>query len=59
MSKYTIEIRHICDMVTRNEVESWFKDYELSDYLTPEEIAVIEERGTWHTDPQTGLSCDR
>ena len=50
MSKYTIEIRHICDMVTRNEVESWFKDYELSDYLTPEEIAVIEERGTWSKD---------
>ena len=50
MSKYTIEIRHICDLVTRDTVESWFKDYELSDYLTPEEIAVIEERGTWSKD---------
>ena len=50
MSKYTIEIRHICDLVTRPVVESWFKDYELSDYLTPEEIAVIEERGTWSKD---------
>lgn len=50
MSKYTIEIRHICDLVTRDTVESWFKDYELSDYLTAEEIAVIEERGTWSKD---------
>lgn len=50
MSKYAIEIRHICDLVTRDTVESWFKDYELSDYLTPEEIAVIEERGTWSKD---------
>lgn len=50
MSKYTIEIRHICDLVTRDTVESWFKDYKLSDYLTPEEIAVIEERGTWSKD---------
>ena len=50
MSKYTIEVRHICDLVTRPVVESWFKDYELSDYLTPEEISVIEERGTWSKD---------
>ena len=50
MSKYTIEIRSLCDMLTRDEVESWFKDYELSDYLTPEEIAVINNRGTWSKD---------
>ena len=50
MSKYTVEIRHICDLLSRQEVESWFKDYELSDYLTSDEIDVINERGTWTKD---------
>lgn len=50
MSKYTIEIRKLCDLLTRTTVESWFKDYELSDYLTTDEISVITERGTWSKD---------
>ena len=31
-------------------VKSWFTDYELSDYLTDEEIAVITARGVWSKD---------
>lgn len=50
MSKYTIELRRLCDIYTRPTVESWFKDYELSDYLTQDEIDVITERGTWTKD---------
>lgn len=50
MSKYTFELRRLFDFYTRNTVESWFKDYELSDYLTTEEIAVINSRGTWTKD---------
>lgn len=50
MSKYTIEIRKICDLLSRDTVEGWFKDYELSDYLTSEEIQVILDRGTWSKD---------
>lgn len=50
MSKYTIELRKLCDIYTRPVVESWFKDYELSDYLTQDEIDVITERGTWTKD---------
>lgn len=50
MAKYTIELRKICDIYSRDIVESWFKDYELSDYLTEEEIDVINERGTWSKD---------
>lgn len=30
-----------------NTVKSWFTDYELTDYLTDEEIAVITARGVW------------
>ena len=50
MSKYTFELRRVIDFFDRNTVEGWFKDYELSDYLTTEEIAVITERGTWSKD---------
>ena len=32
---------------TRAQVESWFMDYELSDYLTQEQIQVITEAGIW------------
>lgn len=47
MSKFTMEVRELVSTFGEDEVKSWFKDYELSDYLTPEEIKVIEERGTW------------
>ena len=35
---------------TKDELKSWFMDYELSDYLTPDEIKTIEDRGTWNKD---------
>lgn len=50
MAKFTIEVRELVDTYGREEVKNWFKEYELSDYLTPEEIKVIEDRGTWDKD---------
>ena len=50
MSRYTIQLRSVCDLFTREQVEGWFKDYELTDYLTQDEIDVINERGTWSKD---------
>lgn len=50
MSRYTIQLRNVCDLFTREDVESWFKDYELTDYLTDDEISVINDRGTWNKD---------
>ena len=47
MSKYTIELREIVETFSREEVEGYFMDYNLEDYLTEQEIAVINERGTW------------
>lgn len=47
MSKFTIELRNIISTFGRDEVRSWFMDYDLEDYLTAEEIAVITQRGTW------------
>lgn len=48
MAKYTMEIRELISTFGEDKVKGWFMDYELSDYLTPEEIAVINERGTWN-----------
>ncbi len=57
MSKYSMELRELFEPIrytprlfTRDEVESWFKDYELTDYLTSEQIDVIEETGIWTKD---------
>lgn len=57
MSKYTMELRQLFDstyflpqLYTRSDIEGWFKDYELTDYLTQEEIDVINSRGVWNKD---------
>ena len=56
MSKYTMELRELFTPIkfnppiyTKEQVENIFKDYELSDYLTSEQIEVIE-RATWSKD---------
>ena len=57
MSKYTMELRELFTPIkyspplyTREQVESFFKDYEISDYLTPEQIEVVENNGLWSKD---------
>ena len=57
MSKYTMELRKLFTPITyknpiftRAEVEAWFKDYDLDDYLTAEQQAVITETGLWTKD---------
>ena len=50
MAKYTTNFYSLLNMgiYTREDLKSWFMNYELSDYLTEEEIEVIESRGTWN-----------
>ena len=50
MAKYTIELRKICDIYGREEVENWFKDYDIKNYLTPVQIAQIEKFNVWSKD---------
>lgn len=57
MSKYTFELRELFTPIkfnppifTREEVENFFKDYELSDYLTSEQISTINTFGVWNKD---------
>lgn len=48
---YTMTLYEIINnFYTRPEVESWFKDYQLSDYLTEDQIDVITENGVWSKD---------
>lgn len=57
MSKYTMELRELFTPIkfnpplfSREEVENFFKDYEISDYLTPEQIEVVNTTGLWSKD---------
>ena len=57
MRKYTIELRKLFEpstysppLYSRSEVEGFFKDYQLSDYLTTDQIEVIEDSGIWSKD---------
>lgn len=57
MSKYTMELRELFTPIkfnpplfTKEQVEGFFKDYELSDFLTSDQIEVIEEAGIWSKD---------
>lgn len=47
MARYTIELRNVIQLFGEETVKGWFMDYDLSDYLTDDEIAVITARGTW------------
>lgn len=47
MSKYSIKLRDLTLLITKPEIVLWFSSYNLADYLTAEEIAVISARGTW------------
>ena len=47
MARYTFELREIVSTFGKDEVKSWLMDYDLHDYLTDEEIQVIENKNTW------------
>ena len=50
MSKYTMELRTIIQYQGRDEVENWFKDYCISNYLTPVEEETILNANIWSKD---------
>jgi hypothetical protein len=49
MANFTTNFKNLIDLgfVTRDEIENIFKSYRLEDYLTSEEIEVINKRGTF------------
>ena len=42
-----MQLRTVIELAGEEEVKSWFMNYDLHDYLTQDEIDVINERGTW------------
>ena len=65
MSKYTMELRELFTPIkfsptlfTREQVEGFFKEYELSDFLTTEQINVINEAGIWDKDKLAKMIVD-
>lgn len=50
MARYTIELRNVISLFGEDIVKGWFKDYDLSDFLTDEQIAVITEAGIFDKD---------
>ena len=58
MSTYSIELRKVCDIYGREEVENWFKSYNLEDYLTEEQIAVLSKENIWSKDKLARMIVD-
>lgn len=48
MATYTIELRKVCDIYSREEVEKWFSSYNLQDYLTPTQIEQLNKFNVWN-----------
>ena len=47
MARYTVELRKIVETVGEENVLKWFQDYDLTNYLTFEEIKAITDAGVW------------
>lgn len=50
MSKYTYQLRNVIMFTSLNEVKSWLTDYNLADYLTSDQLAVVTEAGLFDKD---------
>lgn len=45
MASYTLSLRELESVEGRENLITWFTDYEISDYLSNDQMAVIAERG--------------
>ena len=55
MAKYTLELRELFTPIkfnptlyNREDIESWFSNYELTDYLSSNQIETINKLGIWN-----------
>lgn len=49
MAKYSITLQELCtDYYSREEIENWFKNYDISHYLTPVQINQIQKFDVWN-----------
>lgn len=47
MAQYTIELRKIIDIYSYDEVQSWFMDYDLNNYLTEKQMNELLASGVY------------
>lgn len=57
MAQFTIQLREIESLEGRENLRTWFTDYDLHDYLTDSQIAVIINRG-WSKEKLADLIID-
>lgn len=50
MAHYTMRLCDVFKWFSRDEVESWFKSYNLSDYLLPEQLEIVEKSPLFNKD---------
>lgn len=58
MAQFTIQLREIESVEGRENLKQWFMDYDLKDYLTDSQIALIEQRGVWSKEKLADLIID-
>lgn len=60
MSRYTMQLRAVEMLYGHDELLSWFKDYDMSDYLTAEQLNLIAERlPNWSKDKLAQRCIDK
>lgn len=47
MSDYTIKLCEVCNLYGKDEVKSWFTNYNIEHFLTPIQIELIEKYKVW------------
>ena len=50
MSRYTIELRTLCDLYGRDTIEGYFKKYKIEDYLSERQIQTLNDNNVWSKD---------
>ena len=60
MSRYTMQLRAVEKLYGHDELLSWFKDYDMADYLTTEQMNLIAERlPNWSKDKLAQKCIDK
>ena len=47
MARYTVQLRKVIETLGEDEVLKWFQDYDLTNYLSADEIKTITDKGVW------------
>lgn len=57
MSRYTMQLRAVCELYGDEEVKNWFMDYNIADYLSYDQLSLIQERLPYWDKEQLAQKC--